>query len=96
MAKCIYPKCYSCTLEYCIKDIQTPKKERKKKDRTTYQKNYYQKNKEKVKERYNAQTQYVKWVDLKKTITGIKKELGIVNYEIVMGEIEKLERFKHS
>lgn len=32
MAKCIYPKCYSCTLEYCIKDIQTPKKERKKKD----------------------------------------------------------------
>lgn len=50
----------------------------------------------KVKERYNAQTQYVKWVDLKKTITGIKKELGIVNYEIVMSEIEKLERFKHS
>lgn len=31
MAKCIYPRCYSCMLENCIKDIQAPKKERKKK-----------------------------------------------------------------
>ena len=96
MAKCIYPRCDSCRLENGIKDIQAPKKERKKKDRTAYQKNYYQKNKEKVKERYNAQTQYVKWVDLKKTITRIKKDLGTINYEILMREIEKLERFKHS
>ena len=44
----------------------------------------------------NSQTQYVKWVELKKTINGIKKELGINNYKLIMGEIEKLERFKHS
>ena len=96
MAKCIYPRCYSCTLEYCIKDIQAPKKEHKQKDRTAYQKNYYQKNKEKAKERYNSQTQYVKWVELKKAINGIKKDIGIANYEIIMGEVEKLERVKYS
>ena len=84
MAKCIYPRCYSCTLEYCVKDIQAPKKEHKQKDRTAYQKNYYQKNKEKAKERYNSQTQYVKWVELKKAINGVKKDIGIANYEIIM------------
>lgn len=96
MAKCIYPRCYSCKLEYCIKDIQAPKKEHKQKDRTAYQKNYYQKNKEKAKERYNSQTQYVKWVELKKAINGVKKDIGIANYEIIMGEVEKLERVKYS
>lgn len=96
MAKCIYPRCYSCTLEYCAKDIQAPKKEHKKKDRTAYQQKYYQKNKDKAKERYNSQTQYVRWVEIKKAINGVKKDIGIANYEIIMGEVEKLERFKYS
>lgn len=96
MAKCIYPRCYSCTLEYCVKDTKAPKKERKQKDRTAYQQKYYQKNKDKAKERYNSQTQYVRWVDIKKAINGIKKDIGIVNYEIIMGEVEKLERVKYS
>lgn len=95
MAKCIYPKCYSCTLDYCIKDTK-PVKETKKKDRTEYQRKRYQNHKEEIRANYNSQTQYVKWVELKKTINGIKKELGINNYKLIMGEIEKLERFKHS
>ena len=40
MAKCVYPKCYSCALEYCIKDTQASEKECKKIDRTAYQKEY--------------------------------------------------------
>lgn len=95
MAKCIYPKCYSCTLDYCIKDTK-PVEETKKKDRTEYQRKWYQEHKEEIRTNYNSQTQYVRWVELKKTINRIKKELGINNYELIMGEVEKLERYRYS
>ena len=95
MAKCIYPKCYSCTLDYCIKDTM-PVEETKKKDRTEYQRKWYQDHKEEIRANYNSQTQYVRWVELKKTINRIKKELGINNYELIMGEVEKLERYRYS
>lgn len=95
MAKCIYPKCYSCTLDYCIKDTK-PVEETKKKDRTEYQRKWYQEHKEEIRANYNSQTQYVRWVELKKTINRIKKELGINNYELIMGEVGKLERYRYS
>ena len=95
MAKCIYPRCYSCTLDYCIKDTM-PVEETKKKDRTEYQRKWYQEHKEEIRANYNSQTQYVRWVELKKTINRIKKELGINNYELIMGEVEKLERYRYS
>lgn len=95
MAKCIYPKCYSCSLEYCIKDTK-PVKETKKKDRTEYHRKRYQDHKEEIRANYNSQTQYVRWVEIKKAINRVKKDIGIANYEIIMGEVEKLERFKYS
>lgn len=96
MAKCIYPRCYSCTLEYCTKDIQAPKKEHKKKDRTAYQKEYYKNNKTRIKEQHNSQVQYIRWVEIKKTINRLKKDIGTKNYELLMDEIEKLKKYKYS
>lgn len=94
MAKCIYPKCYSCNFEHCIKD--TKPKMKTKKDRTEYQRKWYQEHKDEIRANYNAQTQYIKWVELKKTINGLKKELGTNNYNLVMNKVEKIERFKYS
>ena len=93
MAKCIYPKCYSCALDYCARDIK-PQKE--KKDRKEYHRKRYQEHKEEIRARYNSQTQYVRWIELKKVINRIKKELGTNNYELIMGEVEKLERYRYS
>lgn len=90
MAECNYPKCYSCDLDYCIKDTK-PKKE--KKDRKEYHRKRYQEHKEEIKANYISRTQYVKWIELKKSINHIRKELGTNNYEIVKNQIEKLERF---
>ena len=67
-----------------------------KKDRTEYQRKRYQEHKDEIRANYNAQTQYIKWVELKKTLNGLKKELGTNNYNLVMNKVEKIERFKHS
>lgn len=96
MAKCVYPKCYSCALEYCIKGTQASKKECKKIDRTAYQKEYYQNNKAKIKERHNSQVQYIRWIEIKKTINRLKKDIGLQNYELLMDELEKIKKYKYS
>ena len=64
-------------------------------DRTAYMADYYQKTKEKRKENYNAQTQYLRWIEVKKTMNRLKKQIGTVNFDLIMGEIEKLEKYKH-
>lgn len=97
MAECCYPKCYSCKLEYCIKDnVLKPKTP--KKDRSEYFAKRYQENKDKYHEyylEYNKESaMYVRWMDVKKSITRLKKQIGEVNYELVMGEFEKIERVK--
>lgn len=67
-----------------------------KKDRSEYQKKYYQEHRiERKIKNYNAQVQYLKWIDVKKAINGLKRQIGDVNYELVMNEINKLERTKH-
>jgi ABC-type methionine transport system ATPase subunit len=93
MNGCTYPRCYSCKLEYCIKDnVIQPKKVV---DRSEYHKKRYQEHKEDYKERYTSQVQYLKWVDVKKTINRLKKQIGTNNYDLIMGEIEKLEKSKY-
>lgn len=64
-------------------------------DRSEYQRNYYQAHKEERRQNYNAQTQYLKWVEIKKTLFKLKKQIGSVNYDLILGELEKLERDKH-
>lgn len=64
-------------------------------DRSAYMADYYQKTKEKRKENYNAQTQYLRWIEVKKTMNRLKKQIGTVNFDLIMGEIGKLEKYKH-
>lgn len=93
MRDCIlYPNCeYCCSFDNCSIRIQ-----KKKKDRTEYQKKRYQEHKEEIKSRYNSQTQYIKWIEAKKTLTRFKKQIGTINYELLMDEFEKLNRVKYS
>lgn len=64
------------------------------KDRTEYQKQYYQKHKEEIKKNYNAQTQYVKWTDLKKMLNHSRKEVGENNFLYLLEEAGRLQRYK--
>lgn len=68
---------------------------RKKEDRKEYHKKRYQEHKEEIKQRYTSQTQYIKWIDVKKTITRLKKQIGTNNYELLMDEFEKLNKEKN-
>lgn len=64
-------------------------------DRKEYQKQYYQGRKASLRENYNSQTQYVKWVDLKKTLNRLRKRIGNDSYNLILNEMEKLERERH-
>lgn len=59
-----------------------------------YQKEYYARTKDKRKANYNAQTQYLRYVEVKKMLNRLKKDIGIVNYDLILSEIEKLEKKK--
>ena len=83
---CNYPKCYSCEHEYCIKEEKVINKlPPTKQDRREYYKRWYEKNK-------IESIQYVRWVEVKKILNKEKKQIGTVNYELLMGEITKLEK----
>ena len=84
-------------MEYCIKDnVLKPKTP--KKDRSEYYAKRYQENKDKYHEyylEYNKESaKYVRWMDVKKSLSGLKKQIGAVNYELVMGEMDKIEKVK--
>jgi hypothetical protein len=64
-------------------------------NRSEYHKQWYQNNKEKIKANYNAQTQWIKWVEVKKTLFKLKKEIGNNSYNRILDELEKLERSKY-
>lgn len=89
MEGCVYPRCYSCKLPYCTKDDDKPKP---KKDRSEYYKNWYKNHAEERKANYQEKKQYVRWTEVKKTLNGLKKQIGLNNFELIMGEIEKLDR----
>lgn len=78
--------------EYYSLDFQRGKKS----DRSEYHRKRYQEHKEEIKSRYNSQTQYIKWIEAKKTLTRLKKQIGTNNYELLMDEFEKLDRVKYS
>ena len=63
--------------------------------RTEYQREYYQKHKDSIKKNYNAQTQYLKWVDVKKALFRLKRRIGADAYNLIIDELMKLEREKH-
>ncbi len=61
------------------------------KGRSEYQAEYYQKTKAKRKECYIPQTQYVRIVEVRKVLNNLKKQIGFVNYDLIMGEINQIE-----
>ncbi len=63
--------------------------------RKEYLAQYYRDHPEKYKENYNAQTQYIKWVEVKKTIFRLKRRIGADSYNLIIDELMKLEREKH-
>lgn len=65
------------------------------KGRSEYQARYYREHKEQIKTRYKAQKQYVGYVDVKKTLNRLKKQIGTNSYDLIMTEIDKLERAKY-
>lgn len=63
--------------------------------RREYQKEYYRQNKERIKQNYNAQKQYLRYVEVKAVLNRLKKQIGSVNYDLIMAEINNLERHKY-
>lgn len=91
--KCTYPQCQKCGYEYCVKDApETQQKPPKKRDRRPYYKEYYRKKKKGENVPRTSKKQYVQYVELRKTVVSLKKQIGNVNYGLVMDAIEKIER----
>lgn len=91
--QCAYPQCQNCEFEYCIKDApETQKKQPKKRDRRAYYKEYYRKKQTGEIVPRTSKKQYVQYITLKNTVAGLKKQIGNVNYGIVMDAIEQIEK----
>ena len=69
--------------------------ELKKAKRSAYNKKHYQEHKEEKRANYNAQTQYVRWVEVKKTLNRYKKKIGSISYDLLMDELSNLEKTKY-
>ena len=67
----------------------------KKAKRSAYNKKHYQEHKEEIRANYNAQTQYVRWVEVKKTLFRYKKKIGSINYDLLMDELSDLDKTKY-
>lgn len=65
------------------------------KGRSEYQAKYYREHKEQIKARCKTQKQYVRYVDVKKVLNRLKKQIGTNSYDLIMTEIDKLERTKY-
>lgn len=60
-------------------------------DRTEYQRKYYLAHKEQKKASYNAQKEYLRKIEVKKTLKKLKKQIGVMSYNLILDELEKLE-----
>lgn len=91
--QCAYPQCQNCEFEYCIKDApETQKKQPKKRDRRAYYKEYYRKKQTGELVPRTSKKQYVQYITLRNVVAGLKKQIGNVNYGIVMDAIEQIEK----
>lgn len=57
------------------------------KGRSEYQAEYYKTHKKP----YISQTQYVRLVEVRKVLNGLKKEIGLNSYNLISDKIEELE-----
>lgn len=90
---CLYPQCQNCEFEYCVRDAQkTLKKTSKPRDRSEYQHKYYEKTKVVKKAKYLSKTKYVKYIEVRKTINRLKKQIGEVNCNLLLDAIEQIEK----
>ena len=76
-------------------DRQGQTVDQRKAKRSAYNKKHYQEHKEEIRANYNAQTQYVRWVEVKKTLFRCKKKIGSISYDLLMDELSNLEKTKY-
>ena len=73
-------------------DRQGQTVDQRKAKRSAYNKKHYQEHKEEIRANYNAQTQYVRWVEVKKTLFRCKKKIGSISYEVLCLLSDRVER----
>lgn len=89
---CVYPQCTKCEYDYCIKDSQISQdKAPKKRDRSAYYKEYYQRRKTQKKAVRISKKHYVRYTAVRDAVTKLKKQIGEVNYNLVMDAINNIE-----
>ena len=86
--------CHHCTLERCVEDGQissgTPPKQR---DRREYYKQYHLEHKDAKKAYYTSKSHYLVKSQVTSTIKKLQKQIGKVNTEIILDELNHLETF---
>lgn len=92
--ECTYPNCGDCRGdEYCIRSSQKSSKlPPKKRDRSGYYKKYNDEHKAAKKAYYQSKKMYLRYVTVKKEINGLRKQIGDVNYKLVMDAIEQIDK----
>lgn len=84
--------CLTCT-EPCSLDgqisLELPSEP---KDRSDYHRKYYQRHLEEIRGKYNSKTKYLRYVTVRSTIRNLKKQIGEVNYNLVINAIEQIEK----
>ena len=92
MGKCT-KDCLNCTLEACNEDRQISLDfGSKPNDRKDYHKEYYRKHLNEIRGKYNSKTKYLKYVKVRSAIRKLKKQIGEVNFNLVMEAIEQIEK----
>lgn len=93
MDECTFPKCDGCSeYEKCLKDgIVVAKKTPKKRDRSGYYKEYYQREKNADNTVRVTNTRYIKYTAVRDALGKLKKQIGEVNYNLVMNAIKEIE-----
>ena len=89
---CKYPQCQKCDYDYCIKDgTVAERKTPKKRDRRAYYKEYYQRKKHADKVVRISNEHYIRYSAVRDAVSGLKKQIGEVNYNLVMDAINVIE-----
>ena len=92
--ECTYPNCGDCSGDrYCVRNSQKSSKlPPKKRDRSEYYKKYNDEHKASKKAYYQSKKMYLSYVTVKKEINGLRKQIGDVNYKLVMEAIEQIDK----